>query len=1130
MCVKSLESGGCTQSVFTNLRQRFLLFLLVKCGLNFGCEHRLRVGWVISTAVVMIAAVDSAGAATLAFYTNAPTPGAADVYNFTGATRDGLNVGDVNGLDGPANDAFTYVARDRASQGQTFQTGGSPEGYLLKALWVRQAGYANNGSVGNTESGYNGTWWDFSSGGAFTVRVTDPISVGSGSFALRTETVNLGGSEANNPGVRPNGGSTDNGTGLWLRFGLASPLLLASNRLYGFDLTSTGPLNRYFEWLGTSNESAFSGGSAYNGSIAGGSGGPDQALNPLTGDRVFLAEMTTFARPMLAIALAGANKTTITWPVTAGDFVLQSAASIHGPWDYAGLPTVVQSGTNVATGSLNQATRFYRLRLGAGENLIPVVSAQGDATGATLQMSPGVLKLEVFSPQAVRIAYSPTTILPTNSLAVIAAPANSGWTLTQTENEVQLVTAALSVRVNRGTGAVGFYDTNGVALLTETSGGGKSLLPANVGGFATWQSRQIFNLSPGEAIYGLGQHQSGVMNYRGTSVHLQQQNPGESGVPMMISSRGYGLLWDNPAITDVDVGQSSATQLSWTSETADSIDYYFMYGPELDDVIASYRRLTGPAPLFGKWAWGLWQCKNAYASQQELVDVVTRYRTNNIPLDGIIQDWQWWWNIANPSQGNAWGSHRFYAPNYPNPTNLMATLHASNVHALISVWPRFDVGIEHANELDAVNGLFPNVLNNVYPAGQGRWYDPFNAAARQIYWGQISEHIFSAGFDGWWFDASEGEFSGNWGEFRSYTTAAGPGARVFNAYPLMHTATAYHGQRSETASKRVFILTRSAYAGQQRNGAVTWSGDIGSSWAVFANQIPAGLNFVASGIPYWNTDTGGFNDNVATNPSYAEVFTRWFQFSTFCPMLRIHGNNAKEIWRFPTVTQNTLINYNQLRYHLLPYIYSVSWMVTQGGYTMMRPLVMDFRGDTNVFNLKDQYLFGPALLACPVTSAGAVSRSVYLPAGGMWYDFWTGQTNAGGQTIVAPAGIATMPIYVRAGTILPYGPAIQYAVQSVDPMELRIYRGTNGSFTLYEDENDSYDYESGSYATIPFTWNEATQTLSIGARQGSFPGMLTNRTFRIVWVGVGHGVGVPNTPTADHIISYSGSATELTFP
>jgi alpha-D-xyloside xylohydrolase len=590
---------------------------------------------------------------------------------------------------------------------------------------------------------------------------------------------------------------------------------------------------------------------------------------------------------------------------------------------------------------------------------------------------------------------------------------------------------------------------------------------------------------------------------------------------MMISSRGYGVLWDSPAITDVDVGLTTSTNLTWTSEAADAVDYYFILGPEADDVIAGYRKLTGDAPMWPKWAWGFWMCKNRYQSQQELTNVANQYRSLNIPIDAVIQDWQYW-------SPNPWGSHLFNSTSYPNVTNLMTMLHATNVHMIISVWARFDTNIANANALSVVNGLYTNVLANVYPAGYGQWYDPFNAAARGVYWSQMSQRLFSTGIDGWWLDASEGEFGGNWGEFRNYTTAAGSGAKVFNAYPLMHTTSVYQGHRATNANKRAFILTRSAYAGQQRNAAVTWSGDIGSSWSVFANQIPAGLNFAASGVPYWNTDTGGFNDASPANTAYAEIFTRWFQFSSFCPMLRIHGNNDKAIWNFPATNQTILINFDKLRYHLLPYIYSVSWQVTSAGYTMMRPLVMDFRADTNVFGIKDQFMFGPALMVCPVTSSGATTRNVYLPAGATWFNFWTGATYNGAQTINTPATINMMPIFVRAGSILPYGPDIQYATQSVDPMEIRVYRGANGSFAFYEDENDNYNYESGSYATIPFTWNEATQTLTIGARQGSFPGMLASRTFRIVWVSANQGTGVPSTPSPNQTVTYSG--TEMNIP
>jgi alpha-D-xyloside xylohydrolase len=760
--------------------------------------------------------------------------------------------------------------------------------------------------------------------------------------------------------------------------------------------------------------------------------------------------------------------------------------------------------------------------LPAGATPIPVSSVHKDAGGATLKMKPGVLRLEVFSPCVIRVTYGLENSLPSDkSLAVIGKPARTHWKLAESANEISLRTDELEARVNRASGGVEFFDKNGNSLLAEKSDGGKSLTPAHVGGIDTLRSRQEFVLAPDEAIYGLGQHSQGLMNYRGATVHLQQRNPTESAIPVLVSSRGYGVFWDNPAVTDVNVGKANPTDLTWTSEAGDAIDYYFMFGPELDGVIADYRKLTGAAPMFGKWAFGFWQCKERYKSQQELLDVAGWYRSHHVPLDGVIQDWQYW--TPNP-----WGSHKFDTNRYPDPVKMMQELHAENVHAIISVWPKFDVDSPNANELRAAGALYPQVIPYVFPKGQGQWYDPFNPTARKIYWRQMSRELFSDGLDGWWLDASEAELSGKWGEFRDFKTAAGPGAKVFNAYPLMQTTSIYAGQRAENSDKRVFILTRSAYAGQQRNAAVTWSGDIQGNWKVFNRQIPAGLNFSMSGIPYWNTDTGGFFCDDATNAAYAELFTRWFQFSAFCPMFRVHGSQKpKEIWRFDDATQNILINYDQLRYHLLPYIYSVSWKVTSEGYSMMRGLVMDFRQDTNVDNIPDQYLFGPALMAAPVTKAGATNRSVYLPAGASWTDFWTGKSYPGGQTVDATSPVETMPLFVRAGSIIPYGPAIEYAMEKSDPIELRIYRGADGAFTLYEDEGDNYNYEKGRYATIPISWDESGHRLTIGQRQGKFPGMLKERTFHVVWVSPGHGTGIPSTEKADAGVHYSGKAVTI---
>ena len=742
-----------------------------------------------------------------------------------------------------------------------------------------------------------------------------------------------------------------------------------------------------------------------------------------------------------------------------------------------------------------------------------VTGVQKRPDGVTLIMQPGVMRLQVWSDRVIRVTYAPGTKLPADkSLSVIGKPAKTKWALAGTPDTVMLETESLQARVDRRTGAVGFYDLKGNPILQETPDGKE--IPPTAGGTGV---RQSFVLAPDERIYGLGQHQSGVWNYCGATVHLQQKNM-EVAVPVLVSSKGYGVFWDNPAVTDVDVGaKDNDGVVRWTSETGGAVDYYFLSGPTADGVIQDYRALTGAAPMMGRWLWGFWQCKEHYASQEELTNVVAEYRKRGVPLDGIIQDWQYW-----PKDG--WGSHAFDPARYPDPAAMIKDLHAMHTHVMISVWPKFDLGTANFKELERAGGFYAPIIPSVYPKGQQKWYDPFNPAARRIYWKEISNKLFKPGVDGWWLDASEPELSGKWGEFRAFQTALGPGSNVFNAYPLMHTTGIYQGQRAATDQKRVCILTRSAYAGQQRNAAITWSGDIHGTWAVFAKQIPAGLNFSISGIPYWNTDIGGFFGGKTTDKKYQEIFTRWFQFGAFCPMFRVHGSaTPKELWRWDEPTQKIWENYVDLRYRLLPYIYSVSWQVTSDGGTMMRPLMMDFAGDSQALDIGDQYLFGPAMMVCPVTQPGAINRSVYLPGQNAWYDFWTGERETGGQRMDAAAPIETMPLFVRAGAILPMGPVVHYAAEKPDaPLEIRVYRGADGAFTLYEDEGDNYNYEKGKYSTIPLTWNDAAGTLTIGPRQGKFPGMVRERTFRIVFVSEGHGNGVAETEPADQVVAYTG--------
>jgi len=769
---------------------------------------------------------------------------------------------------------------------------------------------------------------------------------------------------------------------------------------------------------------------------------------------------------------------------------------------------------------------FAGLIVGGGGLLSAAgITAKKSDDGVTFTLEGATLRLQVWSDRIIRVTYAPGTTLPeTRSLCVVARPAAVKWDFRETAADFIVATDAVQARVDRQSGAVTFLDANGAPWLAECPGG-RVFSPTPVKDLDARQAEQDFVLAPDEAIFGLGQQETGPWNYRRQTVHLLQSNKNIA-LPVLVSGRGYGFLWDNPAITTVAVGAAGREHVvAWTSEVARAIDYFFLAGPDLDQVVAGYRQLTGAAPMFGKWVFGFWQCREHYETQAEILGVLAKYRERGTPIDGVIQDWQYW--TPRP-----WGSHEFDPARYPDPAGMVAQIHAEHAHVIISVWSRFDTGCENLRQLKAVNGVFDPVYPNVWPKGEGQWYDAFSADARRVYWRQISQKLFTLGFDGWWLDATEPELGGKWGEIRDLRTALGRGAWIADAYPLLTTTGVYQGQRAETSAKRVFILTRSAWAGQQRNGAVSWSGDIQGTWDVLRKQIPAGLNFSLSGIPYWNTDIGGFFGGKTSDPKYAELFTRWFQFGAFCPLFRVHGSGAgKEMWQWDAATDAILVKYDRLRYRLLPYIYSTAWQVTHAHDTLLRPLVMDFRADATAAGVSDEYLFGRAILVNPVTTPGATSRQVYLPGGRDWYDFWTGRRTAGGQTVNAAAPIDTLPLYVKAGSVLPLGPVIQHAEENpAAPLELRVYRGADGAFTLYEDDGTTYDYEKGAYTEIPITWNEAGQKLTVGARRGSFPGMVAEREFRVVWVGEGRGGGLPETETPDAIVKYTGTAVEVAAP
>jgi alpha-D-xyloside xylohydrolase len=815
-----------------------------------------------------------------------------------------------------------------------------------------------------------------------------------------------------------------------------------------------------------------------------------------------------------------------------------------------------------------------------------------DSNGVTLSTTSGTMRIEACGDRVIHVVASPTAEMPSPKVPVATQPCKANTLVVAIgKKEVKLSTAAMMVTVNAATGAVSFLSKDGKTLLAEPNDGGKAFDVPALAEMKTWQIQQTFVSPADEFQYGLGQHQEGIFSVRGVPIRLHQANTNVS-VPFLLSSKGYGLLWNNPSLTDfnpadqavtidpatskgkfttgakgsygfllasdnknqliVDVNGKHVIDLEnmWTptsasgavdldankeyevtakggpggiqlsarapqdsttfrSEVGQAIDYYFFFGPELNRVIADYRRLTGEAPMFPKWAFGFWQCRERYHTQEEILGVGEEFRKRKLPVDALVQDWQYWGKYG-------WNAMKFDESNYPDPKAMMDRFHALDEHVPISVWSRFGEDSDVYKRMSAKSLLVPGTP----------WADFFNPETQKTFWSELKTGIFDYGLDGWWMDASEPEFD----ILKGHQTFLGSGESVRNAYPLYVTKSIYEGQRSTTDRKRVVIFTRSAYTGQQRYAAITWSGDISADWITFQRQIPAGLSFSMAGLPYWTTDGGGFfrPKDQYTNEAYHELLTRWFQYAAFSPIFRVHGwiSNA-EIWNYGPKFLDVATQYDELRYHLLPYIYSSAWGVTSKGETLMRALPLEFSSDPGSRTVSDQFMFGSALLINPVTVEGAKQRTVYLPTGSSWIDFWTGKREKGGQSINADAPLERIPIYARAGSIVPYGPLVQSASGKPDPIDLRVYAGANGDFTLYEDEGDNYDYEHGARAVIPIHWDDKSATLAIGAREGSFPGMLEHRTFRVVIVRDGHGTGIASSSEVDANVAYDGKAASI---
>lgn len=929
----------------------------------------------------------------------------------------------------------------------------------------------------------------------------------------------------------------------------------------------------------------------------------------------------------------------------------------------------------------HRAVQFFRIAfaLAALQSSAQQVWAASVQNGVQFKTGKLNVKVLFYASNIVRVVkWLPESTPDKNSLVVIKnLPENLTIRTREDSNLVVLSTDELKVSISKENGNIRYTRPDNSIILEENN---KTVFtPVKYGKDSAYSVQQNFRLTPDEGVYGLGQHQYGYMNYRGKQVVMVQSNT-DAVNPFLVSTQLYGILWDNYSKT---IFEDSAQSTSFWSDVGDNIDYYFIAGDSMDEVIAGYRDLTGEAPLYGKWAYGYWQSKEHYEDRKELLDIARQYRKRKIPIDNIIQDWDYWDGREN------WGQLYFAESKFPRPAEMIAQIHDMNYHIMVSIWPGLGPNTEVYKEMDRHGYLF-------WPTGWAgfKYYDAYIPEANDIYWKYANKGLYSKGIDAWWIDSTEPDIinatAKDAQEFEMKKVGDsyfGSWARFLNTYSLLMTESIYKNQRKESDNRRVYILTRSSFAGQQRTASTTWSGDIGASWDIYKKQIAAGVNFSMAGIPYWTFDIGAFVlggyggvfSNGGKDPAYQELYTRMFQFGAFCPIFRSHGSQTpREIWEFGEF-EKTLLAFDRLRYRLLPYIYSNAWKITHDGYTLMRGLAMDFVADKNTYEIDDQFMFGPSIMVNPVTEyqlyrppeksilvgseyfktdngrqgvlakyykdkdykvlslertepninvrwytgrpdyatdsqyairwtgklapkitgrhqfhikcydsariilngrelpivysgvekyteavelrageeydfimevsnnqTGAAkaelfwktpdmfqkeqisekrdkTRSVYLPKEHTWFDFWDGVQYKGGRTIVADAPIDRIPLFVKAGSIVPMGPFLQYATEKpADPIELRIYPGADGAFTLYEDENDNYNYERGVYSTIGIKWDESGKRLTIGDRSGKFPGMLKSRQFKIVVVSRNHGIGADVTKTPDRVIKYNG--------
>ena len=744
------------------------------------------------------------------------------------------------------------------------------------------------------------------------------------------------------------------------------------------------------------------------------------------------------------------------------------------------------------------------------------------------------VKIEFFTPSIVHIVKGQ----PTKSLVITAKP-----------EQVEVIhqgntwkSSELTVKYDPDMMSFTFCTAKGRVLLREQ---GWSTIRQNLEDFKV---SQTFLLDKDEAIYGLGTIQNGKMNRRGEHKRMEQSNL-EDFQNVLQSVKGWGLYWENYSPTQFD---DDANGMTFTSEAGSGIDYYFMYGGSADGVIAQMRHLSGDVPMFPLWTYGFWQSKERYKSAAETESIVDQYRALQVPLDGIIQDWQYW------GSNYLWNAMDFLSEDFSNGPQLIKNVHEKHAHFMISIWASFGPQTQQFRELNekglllpietwpqsGISHIWPPVME--YPSGV-KVYDAFSPVAREIYWKYLKK-LYDYGTDAWWMDSTDPDFFNPRESDYDHQVTGGTWRQLRNAFPLETVRGVYQSQRRVGEEKRVFIMTRSAFAGQQHYGSNMWSGDVNSSWDMLRKQVPAGLSFSLTGDPNFNTDIGGFFCNAYNtqgpgsapkNPQFQELYVRWMQYGLFCPVFRSHGADApREIWQFGKKGEpvyDAIEQQIRLRYRLIPYLYSTAWQVTSNNESYLRPLFSDFAQDRKVWDIADEFMFGRSILAAPILDpqyteekivrtdamtgwdrkkeeggkrneeggmiewSASKTATKYLPKGAMWYDFWTGKAYKGGQTVTLTTSLNRVPMFVRAGSILPLGPEMQYVGEKAwDDLEIRVYPGADGSFTLYEDEGDGYNYEKGYYATITFRWNDKARQLTIGTRQGGYKGMILDRKFTIV--------------------------------